>query len=80
MEYLGHARDWDRVVLRGDPADRKFIAFWIKRDRIVAAMNVNIWDVVEPLRHLITARLPVDDARLRDPDVALDEMLTPAVG
>ncbi|MCU1430771.1 MAG: NAD(P)/FAD-dependent oxidoreductase [Actinomycetia bacterium] len=80
MEYVGHAHDWDRVVLRGDPADRKFIAFWIKRDRIVAAMNVNIWDVVEPLRHLITARLPVDDARLRDPDVALDEMLTPAVG
>jgi 3-phenylpropionate/trans-cinnamate dioxygenase ferredoxin reductase component len=78
IEYLGHARDWDRVVFRGDVADRKFIAFWMKDRRVVAAMSCNVWDVIEPLRRLITTRRVVDKEVLRDPDIALDEMLTGA--
>ena len=31
MEYSGFARTWDRVVFRGDPASREFIAFWLAR-------------------------------------------------
>jgi 3-phenylpropionate/trans-cinnamate dioxygenase ferredoxin reductase component len=49
MEYSGFARGWDRVVFRGDPADREFIAFWLAADRVLAAMNVNVWDVGEPV-------------------------------
>ncbi|HVD59118.1 MAG TPA: FAD-dependent oxidoreductase, partial [Thermoleophilaceae bacterium] len=45
MEYTGYARRWDRVVFRGDPASREFIAFWLVRDQVVAGMNVNVWDV-----------------------------------
>ena len=33
MEYAGFAREWDRVVFRGDPATREFIAFWLVGDR-----------------------------------------------
>jgi 3-phenylpropionate/trans-cinnamate dioxygenase ferredoxin reductase subunit len=75
MEYLGHAPEWDRVVFRGDPATREFVAFWVKDDRVAAAMNVNVWDVTEALRHLITSQQPVDDERLRDPDVPLDQLV-----
>ncbi len=75
IEYLGHAREWDRVVFRGDVEERKFIAFWVKARRVVAAMSCNVWDVVEPLRRLITSRRVVDQERLRDPDVALDDLL-----
>jgi 3-phenylpropionate/trans-cinnamate dioxygenase ferredoxin reductase subunit len=75
IEYLGHARQWDRVVFRGDVAARKFIAFWIKDWRVVAAMSCNVWDIVEPLRRLITDRRPVGEASLGDPDIALDEVL-----
>ena len=74
MEYVGYAPEWDRVVVRGELADRKFIAFWIMDDAVVAAMNVNVWDVVEPIRHLIRTRTPIDDARLRDLDVALADV------
>jgi 3-phenylpropionate/trans-cinnamate dioxygenase ferredoxin reductase subunit len=74
MEYLGHAPEWDRVVFRGEPATREFIAFWVKDDRVAAAMNVNVWDVTEALRHLITSQQAVDDERLRDPDVPLDQL------
>jgi 3-phenylpropionate/trans-cinnamate dioxygenase ferredoxin reductase subunit len=74
MEYSGFARDWDRVVFRGDPAAREFIAFWIVADRVVAGMNVNVWDVNEAVQRLIRARVAVDDRRLADPGVSLEEL------
>jgi 3-phenylpropionate/trans-cinnamate dioxygenase ferredoxin reductase component len=75
MEYSGFARSWDRVVFRGDPASREFIAFWIASDCVVAGMNVNVWDVTEAIQRLIRARAPVDARRLADPDVPLDELV-----
>ncbi len=74
MEYTGFARHWDRVVIRGDLAAREFIAFWMVEDRVVAGMNVNVWDVVDPIQRLIRERVSVDDKRLADPDVALDQL------
>ena len=78
MEYSGFARDWDRVVFRGDPASREFIAFWISDERVVAGMNVNVWDVNDPIRRLISERVTVDDRRLADPDVPIDELVAAA--
>ena len=74
MEYSGFARTWDRVVFRGDPRAREFVAFWMAGDRVAAGMNVNVWDVTEPIQQLIRRRIPVDDRRLADPDVPLDEL------
>jgi 3-phenylpropionate/trans-cinnamate dioxygenase ferredoxin reductase subunit len=74
MEYSGHAREWDRVVFRGDPAAREFIAFWLLDGRVVAGMNLNVWDVAEAIQGLIAAGEPVDARRLADPDVPLDEV------
>jgi 3-phenylpropionate/trans-cinnamate dioxygenase ferredoxin reductase subunit len=75
MEYSGFAREWDRVVFRGDPATREFIAFWLRGDHLVAGMNVNIWDVNEPIRRLIGERVAVGAKRLADPDVSIDELV-----
>jgi 3-phenylpropionate/trans-cinnamate dioxygenase ferredoxin reductase subunit len=74
MEYSGYARNWDRVVFRGDPNDGKFIAFWITGDRVVAGMNANVWDVTGPIQALIRSHQPVDLARLTDPAVPLEEI------
>ena len=74
MEYSGYARTWDRVVLRGDPASREFVAFWLVGDRVVAGMNVNVWDVTEPIQALIRQRVVVDDRRLADPGIPLEEL------
>jgi 3-phenylpropionate/trans-cinnamate dioxygenase ferredoxin reductase subunit len=74
MEYSGFARTWDRVVFRGNPASREFIAFWLTGDRVVAGMNVNVWDVVDPIQRLIRDRVAVDDWRLADPDVPLEQL------
>jgi 3-phenylpropionate/trans-cinnamate dioxygenase ferredoxin reductase component len=74
MEYAGFAPTWDRVVFRGDPASREFIAFWLVQDRIVAGMNVGVWDVTDEIQRLIRDRVAVDDHRLADPDVPLAEL------
>ncbi|MEJ7787093.1 MAG: Rieske 2Fe-2S domain-containing protein [Solirubrobacteraceae bacterium] len=72
MEYSGHAGAWDEVVFRGDPAGHEFIAFWLSGDRVLAGMNVNVWDVTDPIQTLIRDRVPVDADRLSDPDVPLE--------
>jgi 3-phenylpropionate/trans-cinnamate dioxygenase ferredoxin reductase component len=74
MEYSGFARNWDRVVFRGEVSAREFIAFWMIGDRVAAGMNVNVWDVTDAIQQLIRARVPVDDRRLADLDVPLDEL------
>jgi 3-phenylpropionate/trans-cinnamate dioxygenase ferredoxin reductase component len=74
MEYAGHSRPGDEVVFRGDPATREFIAFWLRDGRVAAGMNVNVWDVNEQIQALVRSGASVDAARLRDPDVALEEV------
>jgi 3-phenylpropionate/trans-cinnamate dioxygenase ferredoxin reductase component len=75
MEYSGHAVQWDRIVLRGDPASREFIAFWLAGGRVLAGMNVNVWDVADPIQALIASRRVIDERRLADPDVPLTALL-----
>jgi 3-phenylpropionate/trans-cinnamate dioxygenase ferredoxin reductase component len=74
MEYAGYPVQSDRVVYRGDPSTFEFIAFWMQGDRVVAAMNANVWDVTDHLQALIRERRPVTDRQLRDPDVPLDRL------
>ena len=74
MEYTGFARAWDRVVFRGDPATREFVAFWLVEDRVVAGMNVNVWDVTDSIKRLISERVVVDDRTLSDHDVPLEKL------
>jgi 3-phenylpropionate/trans-cinnamate dioxygenase ferredoxin reductase subunit len=74
MEYSGYATRWDEVVFRGDPDGREFIAFWLDDDRVVAGMNVNVWEVTAPIQALIRSRRPVGAEELRDPDLPLEAL------
>ncbi|WP_033213181.1 NAD(P)/FAD-dependent oxidoreductase [Kitasatospora phosalacinea] len=76
MEYTGYAEPggYDRVVFRGDVAGREFIAFWLSGGKVLAGMNVNVWDVTDPIRELVRSGRPVDPGRLADPAVPLDEL------
>ncbi len=72
MEYSGLAGPSDTVVCRGDPDDGAFIAFWTADGRVTAGMNVNVWDVTEPIQQLIRSRRRVPASRLADPDTPLE--------
>jgi 3-phenylpropionate/trans-cinnamate dioxygenase ferredoxin reductase subunit len=74
MEYSGYATSWDQVVFRGDPGSGEFIAFWLHERRVLAGMNVNVWDVNEHVQALIRSRRPVELGALRDPDVPLESL------
>ena len=71
MEYSGYATDWDEVVFRGDVDAREFVAFWLDEGRVVAGMNVNVWDVNDSIRELIRSREVVDRGMLADPNTPL---------
>ncbi|GAA3059161.1 FAD-dependent oxidoreductase [Streptomyces roseofulvus] len=77
MEYSGWAPpgSYDQVVVRGDTGKREFIAFWLREGRVTAGMNVNVWDVTEPIQKLIRSRATVDPDALCDPSVALESLL-----
>lgn len=75
MEYVGYASGDDEIVIRGNTDSREFIAFWLEDGRIAAGMNVNIWDVSDTIRDLITARVEVDRDALADPDTDLASLL-----
>jgi 3-phenylpropionate/trans-cinnamate dioxygenase ferredoxin reductase subunit len=70
MEFSGHLGPdgYDRIVYRGDRAGRRFVAFWLKDGRVVAAMNVNVWDMTDALQDLIRSGKSVDPDHLADPD------------
>jgi 3-phenylpropionate/trans-cinnamate dioxygenase ferredoxin reductase subunit len=74
MEYAGYATSWDEVVFRGDVEGREFIAFWVEGGRVLAGMNVNVWDVTDDIQALIRSGRAVDLESLRDPDVPLAEL------
>jgi 3-phenylpropionate/trans-cinnamate dioxygenase ferredoxin reductase component len=75
MEYVGYATEWDRVVFRGDPASRELIAFWLSGGRVVAGLNMNVWDVSDRIRGLIISREQVDAEALGDPGIPLEELM-----
>jgi 3-phenylpropionate/trans-cinnamate dioxygenase ferredoxin reductase subunit len=57
MEYVGHAPHYEKVVFRGDVAKREFTAFWLDGDdRVLAGMNVNIWEGLDDIKSLIRSR------------------------
>ncbi|MFE9534061.1 NAD(P)/FAD-dependent oxidoreductase [Streptomyces sp. NPDC006691] len=76
LEYSGWAPpgSYDQVVIRGDAGKREFIAFWLQDRRVLAGMNVNVWDVTEPIQALIRGGAQVDTEALADPSVALDSL------
>ena len=74
MEYVGYSDPADAVAVRGSLADRQFIAFWHRDGIVTAAMNVNVWDVVEDLKAIIAGGRELEPSRLADPAVALAEL------
>lgn len=77
MEYVGHAPHgaYSRVVTRGDLDKREFLAFWLdSANKVLAGMNVNIWDAGDGIKELVASSRPVDPDRLADPQIPLAEV------
>ena len=76
MEYSGFGplTQGAELVYRGDRVGREFIAFWLADGRVVAGMNVNVWEVNDAVQGIIRRANLVDPVRLVDEKVPLDEL------
>ncbi|OBA68016.1 pyridine nucleotide-disulfide oxidoreductase [Nocardia sp. 852002-20019_SCH5090214] len=74
MEYTGFVAPGatTSVVVRGDTASREFVAFWLDQgNRVLAGMNVNVWDVTDRIKELILGGDPVNPDALADTSTTL---------
>ncbi|MFG3522876.1 NAD(P)/FAD-dependent oxidoreductase [Nocardia nova] len=74
MEYTGFVAPGatTSVVVRGDTASREFVAFWLDQgNRVLAGMNVNVWDVTDRIKELILGGEPVNPDALADTSTTL---------
>jgi 3-phenylpropionate/trans-cinnamate dioxygenase ferredoxin reductase subunit len=80
LEYVGFARSWDRVVFRGAPESRRFLAFYLQEGVLRAVFGLNRGgDPEDPNQDgelkasvpLIRHHARVDPAVLADPDYDL---------
>lgn len=74
LQFAGHARERDQVVVRGRLADLDFCAFYLRAGRVVAAFGMDRGNEVALARELIEARRPVEAADLADEDTDLAEL------
>jgi 3-phenylpropionate/trans-cinnamate dioxygenase ferredoxin reductase component len=76
MSYLGHVREWDELVTRGDQRvkEPRFVTWYLREGVPRAALIVNDWDAEDPVREVIRRAEPVDPDRLADDGVALAEL------
>jgi 3-phenylpropionate/trans-cinnamate dioxygenase ferredoxin reductase subunit len=75
MEYSGYVEPdgYDQVVFRGDTDKLEFIAFWLASGRMLAGMNVNVWDVTGSIAALVRQARRQDQPRR--PRVPLETLL-----
>jgi len=76
LSYLGHVREWDELVTRGDQRVKqpKFVTWYLREGIPRAALIINDWDAEDPVREVIRRAEPVDPDRLADGRVALAEL------
>jgi 3-phenylpropionate/trans-cinnamate dioxygenase ferredoxin reductase subunit len=85
LEYVGFARSWERMVLRGSSDSRKFLAFYLTQGVLQAAFGLNRGGDPEleadselrACQDLIRGRIRLSESTLADDRVDL-RSLTPA--
>ena len=76
VEYVGFARSWDRLVFRGRPESRKFLAFYMKDGVVAAVSSIDRGGDPEDPRGDSELKVAVDLIRRRvpaNPDELADE-------
>jgi hypothetical protein len=65
FEYIGHAEDWDDVILQPGAESPAFMAFYIKEGRILAAIACEHDKEIAALHELIRLRRLPSPAEIR---------------
>ena len=71
LQYAGFAGPWDELTVRGSLERRRFVGFYLRERRVVAAVAINQGRDLRRSVPLIRAGTMVDPVRLADPAVDL---------
>ena len=71
IQYAGHHREWDSLVIRGSIPERSFVAFYVKDGLVDAVAALNRGKDLRRAMAVIKARRPVEESALSDEDVDL---------
>jgi 3-phenylpropionate/trans-cinnamate dioxygenase ferredoxin reductase subunit len=63
FEYVGPAQQWDEVVIRGNPDDGEFSAWYLHEGRVKGTLAVGRSDDLIPARSLIESGVDVSEQR-----------------
>jgi 3-phenylpropionate/trans-cinnamate dioxygenase ferredoxin reductase subunit len=74
LQIFGMPAPSHRVVVRGSPAAKSFVMFFLEADRVVAALGPNAAKDLRFARRLIERRTAVDATRLADVAVPLGKL------
>ncbi|MGW5514438.1 NAD(P)/FAD-dependent oxidoreductase [Nocardia africana] len=75
LKMVGLSEGYDRSVVRGNPKDRSFSAFYLRHDRVLAVDTVNRPADFNISKRLISERIPVDPDMLADEKVSLRDLV-----
>jgi 3-phenylpropionate/trans-cinnamate dioxygenase ferredoxin reductase component len=86
IEYVGYARTWDQIVIRGSLANSQFLAFYLSKGIMTAVCGLNRGGDPEieadselrACQRLIRARVAVPEATLADDEADLRSLTVPA--
>jgi 3-phenylpropionate/trans-cinnamate dioxygenase ferredoxin reductase subunit len=71
LQYAGFHTEWEELILRGSLEARRFVAFYLKEGRVLAAAAMNQGRDLRRTLPVIASRAQVDVGRLRDESVDL---------
>ncbi|MGP3792606.1 NAD(P)/FAD-dependent oxidoreductase [Pseudomonas sp. B392_1p] len=75
LKMVGLSQGYDQLVIRGNPQNDSFSAFYLKEGLILAADTVNRPPEFMLAKRFITERIQVDPSRLADDSLPLKDLL-----
>ncbi|MEL7232356.1 MAG: FAD-dependent oxidoreductase, partial [Pseudomonadota bacterium] len=79
LQIAGLSTDYDEIVVRGDPDQRKFAAFYLKAGKLIAVDAVNSPPEFLASKRLITAGASLAAGTLRDTSKSMKEIAAAAI-
>lgn len=71
LRYCGHALSWDDIIYNGEPEERKFSAFFVKDDKVLAVCSLNSDPVVAQAAELMyQGKMPSGSQLKEDPKLS----------
>ena len=76
LQYVGHAKDWEEIIIHGDVAAKDFISFYIKKDIVYAAAGCNRDKEMAAIEELMRLNKMPSASKLKYNDVDFIGMLS----